>query len=199
MTNCRYFSVPPLYSGLNIKVGLLGGSFDPPHHGHLELSKIAIKQLGLQHVWWLVTAQNPLKKKPHNQLGERIKQCLDITKGNYRIKITDLENKINSNYTYQTIRYLTKRYRRIKFYLIIGADNLRIFTRWKYWEQLIKMVTIIVMDRNNSKYYKSTIDRYKKYYIHSLKQIPSWYFMNIKNIGISSTKLRSRVKSITES
>jgi nicotinate-nucleotide adenylyltransferase len=98
-------------------IGLLGGSFDPPHKGHLYISLEAKKLLKLSEIWWLLTPQNPLKISKPATYPERIKNCREITK-NHPIKITEIEKKINSTYSYQSINYIQNHYKNIKFFWI---------------------------------------------------------------------------------
>ena len=96
------------------KIGLLGGSFDPPHRGHLFISNEAKKILHLDEIWWLVTPQNPLKISKPATYEERLQNCKQITK-NFPIKILEVEKKIKSQYSYQTIKFLIQYYKNIKF------------------------------------------------------------------------------------
>ena len=104
-------------------IGILGGSFDPPHRGHLVISKISLKKLKLKILYWIVTKKNPFKKKSYFQLKDRINKCKKIIKKNKKIKIENLENKIKSNRTIKVINYLNKRDKNSKIYLIIGSDK----------------------------------------------------------------------------
>ena len=98
-------------------IGLLGGSFDPPHKGHLYLSLEAKKLLKLNEIWWLVTPQNPLKISKPATYEERIKNCCEIIKGQ-PIKITEIEKKISSTYSYKSINYIQNHYKNIKFWFL---------------------------------------------------------------------------------
>ena len=100
-------------------IGLLGGSFDPPHKGHLYISLEAKKILKLDEIWWLVTPKNPLKINKPASYAERIKNCKAITKGK-PIKVSEIEKKINSSNSYQSINYIQNHYRNIKFFWLIG-------------------------------------------------------------------------------
>ena len=104
-------------------IGLLGGSFDPPHKGHVYISLEAKKILKLDDVWWLVTPQNPLKISKPATYEERIKNCHNITIGK-PIKIVEIEKKINSIYSFQSLIYIQNHYKNIKFFWLMGADNL---------------------------------------------------------------------------
>jgi nicotinate-nucleotide adenylyltransferase len=182
-------------------IGLLGGSFDPPHKGHLYISLEAKKLLKLNEIWWLLTPQNPLKiSKPATYL-ERIKNCRKITKGQ-PIKITEIEKKINSTYSYQSINYIQNHYKNIKFFWLMGADNLINFHQWQNWKIIFKDISIVVFKRHgynnkalNSKTAK-TFSQFKKntnpinqmYFSH----LPSWTWINNREIKISSTEIRKQ-------
>ena len=128
-------------------IGLLGGSFDPPHKGHLYISLEAKKLLKLSEIWWLLTPQNPLKISKPATYPERIKNCREITK-NHPIKITEIEKKINSTYSYQSINYIQNHYKNIKFFWLMGADNLIDFHHWQNWKALFKDISIVVFKRH---------------------------------------------------
>jgi nicotinate-nucleotide adenylyltransferase len=137
--------LPPHRKGL--RIGLLGGSFDPPHEGHLAISRIALRRLKLDRLWWLVTPGNPLKDiSGLPPLGDRMNACRALAR-HPRIVVTDLEAQIGARYTYDTLRYLARRCRGAKLVWIMGADNLRGFHRWGQWRQIAGLVPIAVIDR----------------------------------------------------
>ena len=125
------------------KIGLLGGSFDPPHKGHLFISLEAKKILKLDEVWWLVTPKNPLKISEPASYGERVDNCKKITR-NFPIKIQEIEKKIHSDYSYRTINYILKHYNSIKFFWLMGADNLINFHKWEKWQKIFNNMSIVV-------------------------------------------------------
>tara|TARA_Y100001970_G_C14102511_1_gene786282 strand:+ start:301 stop:876 length:576 start_codon:yes stop_codon:yes gene_type:complete len=181
------------------KIGLLGGSFDPPHKGHIFLSLEAKKLLQLDEVWWLVTPQNPLKIYKPATYNERLKNCKNITK-NSPIIIKEIEKKINSNYTYQTLNYILKHYSNIKFFWIMGADNLINFHKWQKWKKIFDEISIVVFKRHgyNIKALKSIANKTFNNKLVSSKMIgsaqfdklPSWTWINNREIKISSTEIR---------
>ena len=128
-------------------IGLLGGSFDPPHRGHIYISLEAKKFLSLKEIWWLVTPQNPLKISSPATYEQRLKNCRKIVK-NHPILIKEIEKKINSKYSFYTIEYLHQHYSNIKFYWLMGADNLINFHRWKNWRQFFNQISIVVFKRH---------------------------------------------------
>ena len=183
------------------KIGLLGGSFDPPHKGHIFISQEAKKILKLDEVWWIVTPQNPLKILKPATYQERVNNCRDITR-NYPIRIKEIEKKIGSNYSYKTINYILNHYKNIKFFWQMGADNLVSFHKWQKWQKIFKNMSIVIFKRHgyNAKALKSIAS--KKYnHTRILKSIinfddfgklPSWTIIENKEIKISSTEIRNQ-------
>ena len=165
------------------KIGIFGGSFDPPHLGHLEISKLAIKKLSLDKIYWCVTQKNPLKKKAFFSLSNRIKKCKVLTSKIKKIKIKFFEDKIKSNNTIDLIRYLKTK--KNVLFLIIGSDNLIKFHKWKNWELLLELTEIIVFSRKD--YYRKA----KKSVI--MKQMKKITFFKNKPINISSTQIRKKI------
>lgn len=182
-------------------VGLLGGSFDPPHKGHLYISLEAKRMLKLNEVWWLVTPQNPLKIAKPATYKERIKNCKNITKGQ-PIVITEIEKKINSIHSYQSLNYIQNHYKSIKFYWLMGADNLINFHHWQKWRKIFNDISIVVFKRHryNSKALKSISSKtFSQFKVISnsitqshFKELPSWTFVDNCEIKISSTEIRKQ-------
>ena len=131
-----------------IKIGILGGTFDPPHKGHFYISKVALKKLKLNKILWVITKKNPLKNKPHLKIKERIKLSKEITKKNKKISIKYFDDKIRSNITFNLLNYL-KRKTKANLFFLIGADNLKKFHKWKNWKQIPKLAKIVVFSREN--------------------------------------------------
>ena len=167
------------------RIGIFGGSFDPPHHGHLKISKLAIKKLSLDRFYWCVTKKNPFKKKAFFSLSERIKKSKIITSKIKKIKIKFFEDKIKSINTVDLIMYLKEKNKKNMFFLIIGSDNLIKFHKWKNWKLLLKLTEIVVFSRKDydKKAKKSVIMRLVKKII----------FINNKPINISSTQVRKKL------
>ena len=166
----------------NNKIGIFGGSFDPPHRGHLEISKIAIKKLTLTKLYWCVTKKNPFKTKTLFSLSDRIKQSKDITKKVKKIEIKSFDKKIKSTNTIDLIKYLKKKKERDSFFLIIGSDNLLNFHKWKEWKMLTELTEIVVFSRKDY-----DIKAKKSVTVKKVKKI---IFIKNKQIKISSTKIR---------
>ncbi len=167
------------------KIGLLGGSFDPPHQGHLKISKIAINKLSLDKLYWCVTEQNPFKKKTFFSLSKRIKKSKLLTSEIKKIKVKYFEDKIKSNRSIDLIKYLNKKNKKTEFFLIIGSDNLINLHKWKNWKLLIKLIKIVVFSRKDYdiKVRKSAIT----------KQLKKIIFIKNKPINISSTQIREKL------
>ena len=182
-------------------IGLLGGSFDPPHKGHLYISSEAKKILRLDEIWWLVTPQNPLKINKPASYSERLRNCKLIVK-NQPIKVKEIEKKINSKYSYQTIKYLNTHYKNLNFFWLMGADNLINFHKWQNALRIFNEIPIVVFRRYgyNDKALKSNIANfYKNFKINSknlrvsnFKKTPAWTIIQNKEIKISSTEIRKQ-------
>ncbi|MEW6435672.1 MAG: nicotinate-nucleotide adenylyltransferase [Pseudomonadota bacterium] len=143
-----FAALPPHAPGL--KVGLFGGSFNPPHEGHRAASLLALRRLGLDRVWWLVSPGNPLKDtRDLPPLDLRIAAAEKFAHDR-RIIVTGFEATIGARYTYQTILYLKTRCRGVHFVWIMGADNLASFERWKHWRTIAANVPIAIIDRPGS-------------------------------------------------
>ncbi|MEJ0092139.1 MAG: nicotinate-nucleotide adenylyltransferase [Methylocella sp.] len=143
-----FVALPPHKAGL--RVGLFGGSFNPPHMGHREASLLALRRLRLDCVWWLVSPGNPLKdKRELAPLSARIAAAQKIA-NHPSIKVTGLETTIGATYTFETIAYLKQRCPGVRFVWVMGADNLPGFHRWKRWRDIIDLVPIAIIDRPGS-------------------------------------------------
>jgi len=171
----------------NKSVGLLGGSFDPAHKGHLIISKIAIKKIKLSTILWIVTKQNPFKGKAYYSLLQRISEAKKISKKNKKIKVIHLDKTIKSSRSINTINYLINKKKLKNIYFILGADNLIKFHKWKSWKKIVKLSKLIVFSRRgyDRKSKKSIVAKYLKNKI---------IFINNKPIEISSTFLREKAK-----
>jgi len=137
--------LPPHSRGL--RIGLFGGTFDPPHNAHLGACLLAMKRLALDRVWWLVTPANPLKDtRGLMPVAQRIRAVRAFAH-HPRIDVTGFEALIGTHYTFDTIAYLRARCPGVHFVWIMGADNLRSFHRWQKWRRIANMVPIAVVDR----------------------------------------------------
>ncbi|MCS6876954.1 MAG: nicotinate-nucleotide adenylyltransferase [Geminicoccaceae bacterium] len=136
----------PAPSGRPLRVGLLGGSFNPAHEGHLYVSRVALERLGLDQVWWLVSPQNPLKPRiGMAPFEERLASARAIAR-HPRIKVLDLERRFGTVYTVDLLRRLC-RWRGYRFVLLLGADNLAQLPRWRRWVEILERVPVAVVAR----------------------------------------------------
>lgn len=135
---------PPTTPGL--RIGLLGGSFDPPHEGHVHITLEALRRFGLDRVWWLVSPGNPLKADAPADLSRRMEACGALMR-HPRVTITDIERHLGTRYTAQTLHRLLRRYPDVRFTWLMGADNLAGFHRWEDWRGIAQMVPLGVLAR----------------------------------------------------
>ena len=136
--------LPPHVPGR--RVGLLGGSFDPAHRGHLHLSREALKRLGLDEVWWLVSPGNPLKREGPASLGRRQAHARDVA-ADRRIRVTDFETRAGTRFTIDTLAALRARYPAMRFVWLMGADNLAQMHQWRHWQAIFAAVPVAVFGR----------------------------------------------------
>ena len=165
------------------RIGILGGSFDPAHKGHLSISKKAIKQYKLKKIIWAITAKNPLKKKSETSISDRIIGCKKIIKSNNLIKVKFYEKIIKSNKTIDLINYIKKKNQVWDFFLM-GADNLINFHKWHKWKLISQRCKILVFDRHG----------YKKKSLNSIsfKRLngKNLNFIKFNKVNISSSQIR---------
>ena len=165
------------------KIGILGGSFDPAHKGHLAISKIAKRKLNLKKVIWAITKKNPFKNKSYNSIEDRTKYCKKIIGKNKYIKVKFYENLIKSNKTINLINYLKKN-KNTDIYFLMGADNLISFHKWYKWRSISKKCSIIVFDRQGFKKKSLNSITYKSLANKNLQ------FIEYEKVNISSSQLR---------
>jgi nicotinate-nucleotide adenylyltransferase len=190
----------PLYTN-GMRVGLLGGSFNPPHVAHRAISLFAIKRLKLDRVWWLVTPGNPLKE--HGTLGDlaqRTEAAREMA-DDPRIDISCLESVIGTRYTVETIAYLRRRAGGLRFVWIMGADNLAQFHRWENWRRIASEVPIAVIDRPPQSFRAlaapaaQALARYRLPENQAARladqRAPAWVFLTGMKLNLSSTGLRN--------
>ncbi len=184
-----------------MRIGLFGGTFDPPHEAHLGASLLALKRLKLDRVWWLVTPGNPLKNTSGlGPVTTRIQAARALT-NHPRIDITGLEAVIKTRYTYDTILWLKTRCPGVRFVWIMGADNLRSFHRWQRWRGIAKLVPFVVVDRLGPSLYagaspagqallRARIPEYEAAALPDCRP-PAWTFLHGLKSPLSSTALRA--------
>ena len=182
-------------------VGLLGGSFDPAHAGHVHITNAALKRFGLDRVWWLVSPGNPLKRHGPAPLPERMQAARAMMR-HPRVTVTDIEAQLGTRYTAQTIAALRKRYPGVRFVWLMGADNLAQFHRWQDWRWIIETVPVGVIARPNNRI-AARLSKTAKVYAaariptqaaHILGQLdaPAWAFINVPMTDQSSSAIRAR-------
>jgi nicotinate-nucleotide adenylyltransferase len=184
-----------------ITVGLFGGSFNPPHQGHMLVADIALHRLGLDQLWWMVTPGNPLKSRRElKPLAERISLSKALAR-NPRIKVTAFEAALPAAYTADTLAYVKARNRGIRFVWIMGADSLKTFHHWQKWRRIAASYPIAVIDRPGStlSFLSSPMARTYAYArvdedeARTLpwRAAPAWTFIHGRRSALSSTQLRS--------
>ena len=186
-----------------LRIGLLGGSFDPPHSGHMHISKWAIKEFSLDRIWWLVSPGNPLKKYAPADLDRRLSACNKLV-NHPKIIVTDLERVFNTRYTAQTLISLKSQYRGVRFVWLMGADNLAEFHKWDRWQDIMHMLPVGVMARPNQQLAANCspaarIFRESRLSAQSstalpFKEAPSWSLLTGPMDDESSSKIRAKGK-----
>ena len=166
-----------------MKIGILGGSFDPAHKGHLAISKEAKKRFKLEKIIWAVTKKNPLKAESKTPISKKIKDCKKIIGMNSFIKVKFYENIIKSNKTIDLINYIKKN-ENIEIFFLMGADNLISFHRWHKSELISQKCNIIVFDRHG---YKKNSLKSKTFKRLNNKTLT---FVKLKKVNTSSSQLR---------
>jgi nicotinate-nucleotide adenylyltransferase len=190
----------PLYTN-GMRIGLLGGSFNPPHVAHRAISLFAIKRLKLDRVWWLVSPGNPLKEHgPLHDLDQRAEAARRMA-NDPRIDVTCLEAVIGTRYTVDTITYLRRRTAGLRLVWIMGADNLAQFHRWQNWRRIASEVPIAVIDRPPQSFRAMAAPAAQALARYRLpenqagrladQQAPAWVFLTGMKLSLSSTGLRN--------
>lgn len=205
----HHLRMPHVESGQ--RVGLFGGSFNPPHLGHVHVCEQALTRIGLSQIWWLVTPGNPLKDHSNlAPLAKRIQACEDITT-DPRLKITAVERDLPTRYTADTLSHIVERNPSVDFIWIMGADNLGQFHQWQRWRDIANLMPIAVIDRPGStlalhsakaaqalRYYR--LDESDARKLPALKP-PVWTFIHGPRNSLSSTSIRakrSRIETNTD-
>jgi len=182
------------------RIGLLGGSFDPPHEGHVHITLEALKRFQLDEVWWLVSPGNPLKTRGPAPLEERLSVARNLM-DHPRVRITDLEAKLGTRYTSATLEALQQRYLGVSFVWLMGADNLASFHHWDRWRSIFEAVPIGVLARPGDRISARMSPAARQFRSAKLRSreagllgdcvAPAWCFVNVPMMPISSTALRA--------
>ena len=182
-------------------IGLLGGSFDPAHEGHAHITREALKRFGLDEVWWLVSPGNPLKTRGPVKLGKRLQHARTIMQ-HPRVRITDLESRIGTRYTAQTLARLQAIYPGVRFVWLMGADNLVQFSQWQDWRGIMQSVPVGVLARpgqrisarssKTARVFRKSRLRKPGSRLLGYSSPPRWCFLNVPMVDHSSTKIRAR-------
>ena len=166
------------------KIGILGGTFDPAHIGHIHISKEAKKKFKLDYIIWAITKKNPFKRPSNLKLKSRINFAKKIIKKEKFIRIEFYEKKIKSNKTIDLINYFKKNNKKLDIYFIMGADNLIDFHKWHNWQSISKKCNILAFDRQGYRAKSLKSITYKQLNNRSLS------FIKFKKVNISSSQLR---------
>lgn len=166
------------------KIGILGGTFDPPHNGHLEISKSVIKEFKFQKLIWAITKKNPFKKKPFYSLRNRILLCKNIVRGIKKIKIKSYDEILKKPETIFLINFLKKKDKKTDYFFIMGSDNLIDLHRWKNWREIAKKCKIIVFPR------KGFVIKSKNSIAFKELKNKNLHIIRSKMYNISSSKIR---------
>ncbi|WP_415234007.1 nicotinate-nucleotide adenylyltransferase [Pseudorhodobacter sp.] len=184
-----------------MKIGLLGGSFDPAHEGHVHLTHEALKRFGLDRVWWLVSPGNPLKARQPAPMTERLARAQGVM-DDPRVVITDIEARLGTRYTAQTLAALIRHYPEVRFVWLMGSDNLVQFDRWDHWQDIMQMVPIGVLARPGSQIaarLSKTATVYRRVRLAegsarllAIGPPPRWCFLDMPLRSASSSAIRAR-------
>ena len=184
------------------RIGILGGSFNPAHRGHLDISLKALSQLGLDQVWWMVSPQNPLKPVDGMApFAERLAAARRMAR-DPRIRVTDIEQRLGSRHTAHSLKLLRQRFPDTRFVWLMGADNLVQIAKWRDWQQIFHLVPIAVFDRPSYCFRALAAKAARRFARHRLKEgagrrlamsePPAWLFVHGRLNPISATEIRRR-------
>ena len=193
------------------RIGILGGSFNPAHRGHLDISLAAIHRLGLDQIWWLVSPQNPLKPVDGMApFAERLASAGAMARDS-RIKVTNIEAKLGTRYTAETLKLIVQRFPATRFVWLMGADNLAQMADWKDWQQIFHLLPIAIFARPSYSFIALAAKAARRFAQHRLREgagrtlvtavPPAWLFVHARLNPTSATEIRkrrSRTRSATK-
>ena len=165
-------------------IGIFGGSFDPPHKGHLEISETTLKKLKLKKIYWVVAKKNPFKKKPFFSIKDRLSKSKKLVINNKKIKVLFIDDKIKSSRTIDVIDYFRNVKKQKNLYLILGSDNLLKFHKWTSWKKIVKLTKLIVFSRKG--YDKKSKESIVVKYLNKKNIV----YINNKLIDVSSSNIK---------
>jgi nicotinate-nucleotide adenylyltransferase len=191
--------LPPAFAGQ--RIGLMGGTFNPPHEGHAVCAATALRRLALDQLWWMVTPGNPLKSgEGLPSLDARMAASRRLV-FDPRIKVTGFEAALGSPYTYETVKHLRRRLPAVKFVWVMGADNLASFHRWQHWRDIADLVPMAVVDRPGWRHKalaSRAAGRLAQFRVPESQAVrlpfmrpPAWTFLSTRLSDASSTALRN--------
>lgn len=180
-------------------IGLLGGSFDPAHEGHVHLTRQAIARMGLDKVWWLITPGNPLKARQPAPMAERLARAKTLMP-DPKVVITDLESRLGTRATYDSITKLKALYPGVHFVWLMGADNLVQFHKWNRWRDILRAVPVGVLARPGAGVAARNSVAARAFRVHQVdrgedlrsKAAPAWSFVTMPMNSASSSAIRAR-------
>ncbi len=183
-----------------MRIGVLGGSFDPAHEGHAHITREALRRFGLDRVWWMLSPGNPLKARGPAPMAARMAEARRVMP-DPRVEITDLEARLGTRYTAQTLRRLTALYPGVHFVWLMGADNLAQFDRWENWREILQMVPVGVLARpgarmaarrsRTARIFASARLPQQDAQMLALSPTPAWCFVDVPMSDLSSSEIRA--------
>jgi nicotinate-nucleotide adenylyltransferase len=186
----------PVTRGL--RIGLLGGSFNPAHAGHVHASKVALTRLKLDYVWWLVSPHNPLKSKKDLAPLKRRLAYAKIVARDTRIRVSDIERTLGTSYTVDTLAALKARFPKVHFVWLMGSDNLVQLPRWHRWKDIFALAPVAVVPRPGTALAARRCKAAKRFAAMRVTanklalEAPSWTILNARGVPASATRLRAR-------
>lgn len=182
-------------------IGLLGGSFDPPHMGHVHISHRALRRFDLDQVWWLISPGNPLKEDAPAALARRMQAARALVR-HPRIRVTDIETRLGTRFTADTLAAVQARYPGVRFVWLMGADNLVSFHRWEHWQDIMRSIPIGVLARPGEQV-RAGLSPAARMFAHARRDrhmarglarlpTPAWTLLSGPMIDASSTEMRNR-------
>jgi nicotinate-nucleotide adenylyltransferase len=186
----------PVKPGL--RIGLLGGSFNPAHAGHVHASKVALSRLKLDYVWWLVSPHNPLKSKKELAPLERRVAFAKTVARDTRIRVSDIERTLGTRYTVDTLAALKKCFPKVHFVWLMGSDNLVQLPRWRRWKDIFALAPVAVVPRPGTALAARRCKAARRFAADRVAanqlalEAPSWTILNARGVPASATRLRAK-------